>query len=240
MFPILEGSMKQFMFFSFLAAGLCLNVFSLEFSLGGGFTILPYQEGLRLTAPGYQPGQIRNHWADWGVYAFVDAQYIEIEAGYYKAFYGDYEQYNIGGPLDYKVPYDNIDISYFDLGLLLKYPFKSSAKNPFVFTPMLGFNYWRNLNTGYGYEKNSDTALDNQKKEWDQMWIKVGLGFDKYLNEKFYLRFTAKLAFPLITEEWKKWGDNIEDFFGIAIKEFKADRTGGGGEFALALGYKIK
>jgi hypothetical protein len=236
---VLEGSMKRVVVFFILVFGLCLNLFSLELSLGGGVAILPYQEGLRLTAPGYQAGQIRNHWADWGIYAFFDAWYVEINAAYYMAFSGDYEQYNNGAPLDFKVEYDDIKISYLDLGILLKYPLKAGTRTAFVLTPMLGFNYWINLNAAYGYKNIADSVLDIRKKEWDQMFIKLGLGFDKYFNEKVYLRFTAKLAFPIIAEEWRNRGENIEDFFGIVISNFEADGTGAGGEFTLALGLKI-
>jgi hypothetical protein len=231
--------MKRLIVFSVLAAGLCLNLFSLEFSLGGGMAIFPYAEGLRLTAPGYQAGQIRNHWVDWGMYAFLDVQYGEIDVGFFKAVSGDYQQYNIGDPFDLKVDYDKIDISYLDLGILLKYPLGMGGKNAFVMTPMLGFNYWINLNASYEYENNTDAAMDRPKSEWDQMWIKAGLGFDKFFGENFFLRVTAKLAFPIITEDWKTRGKNLEEGFGIVIKEFKAAGIGGGGEFTLSFGYKI-
>jgi hypothetical protein len=229
--------MKRGIVFFVLVSGLCLNLFAADFSVGAGVSLLPYQEGLRLTAPDYKPAQIRNHWVEGGVFAYIDARYVEIEAGHFSALYGDYEWYNFADSDNFETEYDDLDISYFNLGILLKYPLGARGST-FVITPMIGFTYLINLSSAYGYS--AAVALDAPKKEWDQMFIKLGLGFDKYFTEKVYLRFTTKLAFPIITDEWKNRGENLEEAFGITIKGLEVDTTGGGIEFTLALGFAIK
>jgi uncharacterized membrane protein YfcA len=47
--------------FFILLCGLIIGIFSLEFSAGGGVVIVPYNEGLDITAPGYNDGHIRNY-----------------------------------------------------------------------------------------------------------------------------------------------------------------------------------
>ncbi|MDR2210115.1 MAG: autotransporter domain-containing protein [Spirochaetaceae bacterium] len=224
----------------FTAVLLCawggVHLFSIDLSAGGGFTLLPYEEGLNIVATGYKTGNIRNHWADWGAHVFFDAQYVELQAGYYRAFFGDYEQRNFGGPLDIKSEFDDVDISYIDLSLLAKYPLEFGGV---TITPMIGLGYWINLDADYGYESLTDLSQDVRKTEWDQWWLKFGLGLDKYVTKELYLRFAVKLDFPLTTEEWKDRGGNIKDVFGIVIKVVDAKYSGVGGDFSLALGYKI-
>jgi hypothetical protein len=230
-----ERVMKRLCLAAVLLCG-GVYLFSIDLSVGGGFTLLPYEEGLNIVAPGYKTGNIRNHWADWGLYAFFDAQYVELQAGYYGAFSGDYEQRNFGGILDLKSEFDDIDISYIDLSLLAKYPIKLSGV---TITPMFGLGYWINLEADYGYESLRDTLNDVRKTDWDQWWLKFGLGVDKYLTERLFLRFAIKLDFPLTTEEWKDRGGDIKNAFGIVINDVDAKYSGVGGEFSLALGYKI-
>lgn len=229
--------MQRFILFSILLCGLNISLFSIELSAGGGAVILPYLEGLNVTAPGYQTGNIRNHWADWGVYAFFDAQYIETEIGYYRAFFGNYEQSNFGYPLDLKSEYDDINISYIDLGIILKYPVKYTK---YTVTPLFGFSYWINIHTDYGYKNAYNAANDIKKKDWDQMWIKFGLSVDRYFTKKIYARFTTKLNFPLKTKDWKNRGNRIDEMFGTGISGVSSKYFGVGGEFSLSVGYKIK
>jgi hypothetical protein len=216
-----------------------MGLFSLdlELSAGGGVALVPYQEGLDVTASGYKDGHIRNRWADWGLYAFFDAHYVEAEIGFYKAFWGNYEQYDFGDPFDLTSDYEDIDVSYLDLGIALKYPIKF---NTYVITPMIGFNYWMNMRADYGYESARDAGRDIIKKDWDQMWAKVGVSLDRYLTKRLYARLTAKLDLPIQTNDWKDRGNNIEDVFGMAIDGVNSTYFGVGGDFALSLGYRIK
>jgi hypothetical protein len=216
-----------------------MGLFSLdiELSAGGGAALVPYLEGLNVTASGYKDGHIRNRWVDWGLYAFFDAKYVEAEIGFYKAFFGNYEQSDFGDPLDLTSDYKDIDLSYLDLGIALKYPMEF---NNFVLAPLIGFNYWKNMRADYGYESAQDAGQDMKKKDWDQMWIKAGLSLDRYFTRKLYLRLTAKLDFPIQTNDWKDRGNNIEDFFGTAIDGVNSTYFGVGGDFALSLGYRIK
>ncbi|MDR1240122.1 MAG: hypothetical protein LBK27_08400 [Treponema sp.] len=229
--------MKRFTALFILLSGLGAALFSLEFSAGGGLTVLPYQEGLSVKAPGYKTGHIVNHWADWGVYAFFDVQYFELDIGYYRAFYGDYEWADFGSPMDFKFEYDNIDVSYFDFGLLLKYPLKLSRN--IAITPMIGFSYWTSIQADYGYKTLQDAAWDARKEEWDQMWIKLGLGLDTDITKNLYLRFTGKLAFPLPTDEWERREKNVKQLFGLFLNGAESDFYGVGAEFSLALGFKF-
>ncbi|MDR1444252.1 MAG: hypothetical protein LBI94_05190 [Treponema sp.] len=194
-------------------------------------------EGINISAPGYQTGHIQNHWVDWGIFAFFDAKYAEVEAGYYRPFFGNYEQSDFGYPLDAKSNYDDIKISYLDLGLSLKYPIKYSK---YVLTPMIGFSYWINLSDDYGYKTILDAVYDIKKTDWDQMWVKVGLSVDSYLTEKIYLRPAAKLNFPIVTKDWKNRGSGIKDALGTVISGTNSKYSGVGAEFSLSVGYRIK
>jgi hypothetical protein len=236
--------MKRYIVLSVLFSALIIELFSLdingiELSAGGGAVILPYQEGIDITAPGYREAHIRNNWVNGGIYAFFDARYIEIDMGYYGALSGNYEQSDFGDPLDLNSEYENTSISYFDAGILLKYPIKFN-RDKSAFTPMIGFSYWKNLHAEYDYKSSRDAAADIGKKEWDQMWIKAGFGLDHYLVEKIYLRFTVKLDFPIVTKEWDDRGKNIEKIFGITINGVNSKYFGFGSEFGFSVGYRIK
>jgi hypothetical protein len=229
--------MRRLVLFSLLLYGVGAGIFPVDLSAGGGFVLTPYQEGLNVRAPGYQTGAIRTRWADWGVYGFFDAHYVEFEAGYYQAFFGNYEWYDFGYPLDMKVDYKDVNLSYIGLGLSLKYPVEL---NDIIFTPLFGVSCWINLDADYGYKKSWEALQDTKKTEWDQWWIKLGFDVDFYVTPEVYLRFGAKLDFPLTTDDWKRWGSNLADFFGLVITGVEAEYFGVGGDFSLAVGYKIK
>jgi hypothetical protein len=232
--------MRHVILFSVLLCGLSAGLFSLDLSAGGGMALLPYQEGLNISAPQYKTANIRNNWVDWGIYGFFDAQYVLAEIGYYGAVSGKYVQSNFGAPLDLESEYDNINITYLDLGISVKYPLKLNTNGNFVFIPSLGLNYWINLSEDYDYQSALDSRQDIKKKDWDQLWIKVGLGFDWYVTPKVYLRFNTKLDFPIETEDWKDRRGNIENVLGQAIRNVEATYLGIGGDFSLAVGYRIK
>jgi hypothetical protein len=221
-----------------LSAGLfALDLSKLNLSAGGGLSVVPYKEGLVVSASGYQTAYINNNWADWGVYAFFDAQYLEVDIGYYQAFSGNYKQSDFGYPLDLESTYEDIKVSYLDFGLLLKYPWKLNTKSTVTF--MGGVSYWINIGSDYGYSSNLDALWDIKKKDWNQMWIDLGVGIDHYFTEKMYLRFTAGLGVPLMTEDWKNRRDGIQNFFGSVISGAKARSDAIGGKFTIAFGYKL-
>jgi hypothetical protein len=233
---MLEVNMRRIALFSVLLCGTITGLFPLDLSAGGGFVLTPYQEGLKVSAPGYQTASIRNNWADWGIFGFFDAHYVEVDVGYHRAFFGTYGWYDFGSPLDMAMEYKNLDISYLSLGISLKYPLKIGGA---VFAPLFGVSCWINLNADYGYENIRDAAEDPRKTEWDQWWIKVGFDIDYYVTPKVYLRFAAKLDFPLPTEEWENRESNVGSSFGRLIKDADANYFGVGGDFSLAVGYKI-
>jgi hypothetical protein len=217
-----------------LATGANLGALDLNrLSIGVGAVILPYAEGVNITAPEAQTGRIRNHWLDWGGYAFFDVRFIEFDVGYYRAFMGDYERSDFGPSADKKSEYDDISVSYLDIGILLKYPIKIGSAS--VVTPMVGFSYWINTGADYGY-KRQDAAVDFRKKEWDQMWIKAGLGYDQYLTENLFLRFTGKLIIPLAAQNWPDHGNEFIKNRLASVPGVKAQYFGLGGEFSLAIG----
>jgi hypothetical protein len=100
--------------------------------------------------------------------------------------------------------------------------------------------YWINLNADYGYEFSRTADEDARKTDWDQLWIKMGLSPDYYAAKKVYLRFTAKLNFPLTTDDWDRWGSNFESSLSQLIRGVDVKYSGVGGEFSLAVGYKIE
>jgi hypothetical protein len=235
--------MKRCVLFSILLLGLGGGLFALDFSkidlsAGGGAAMVFYEEGLSVTAPGYKTGYIKNNWMDWGVFGFFDAQYVEVDIGYFHAFSGNFELSDFGYPLDGESNYEDIKVSYLDITLLLKYPIKFN-NNKFVVTVMAGFSYWINLLSDYGYASIWDAYEDAKKTDWDQMWIDVGTGLDQYVTEKIYLRVTAGFSVPLETEEWKNRRRNVGNFFDSQIYGAKANYTSFGAKITVSVGYKI-
>jgi hypothetical protein len=220
-----ENNMKRCILFSILLTGLSAGIFAFDFnklalSVGGGTAIIPYAEGLDITAPGYETAYIKNNWTDWGIFAFFDAEYAEVDVGYFQAFSGNYTQSEFGYPLDLQSNYGDIKVSYLDIGIMLKYPLKFN-NNKSVCNFMVGMSYWINIQADYGYEHSVDAFADIKKKDWNQMWIDLGVGIDQYFTEKIYLRFNAGFGVPMATEDWKKRADDIQSFFGNAISGTK-------------------
>jgi hypothetical protein len=195
----------------------------------------PYSEGLDIDAPGYETAAIRNRWFDFGVYAFFDAQYMEFDLGYFGAASGKYVQSNFGhSNYDFETEYNNLNISYLDLALMVKYPFKLSSLRIPIFA---GFAYSVNLSHDYSHKSNSP---DVSKKDWDQMWIKLGMGLDYDLSPNVFLRASFSLAIPLITEDWKDRAQDIDSWLGMVIPGVDASYTGIGSDIILGLGWRLK
>jgi hypothetical protein len=228
-------NIKRGILFSVLLYGLNAGAFALDLSAGGGAAMVFYDEGLSVSAPGYHTANIEYAWKDWGIFAFFDAEFLEVDVGYFHAFAGSYEQSDFGYPYDLKSTYKDIKVSYLDMGLLLKLPVKSKNKKTiFAFTG--GLSYWINLQADYGY---TSEQTDVEKPDWNQLWFDLGCSFDQYVSEKIYLRFTAGLSIPMETKGWKERMDELQKSLGREISGVETKYSGIGAKLTIAVGYKL-
>jgi hypothetical protein len=226
--------MQSKLFISFLMINMCVGLTALDLKTGGGLTIMAYTEGLDVESKNYYTAHIKNDWIDWGLYAFFDAKYVEFDISYYRALTGKYKQTDFGDPFDLETKYNSLDISYLDFCLMLKYPYRF-GKNTLGFFG--GFAYKLNLTSDYSH---SPYQGDVRKEYWDELWLKFGAEYDRDLSEKIFIRAKLLFGFPLATKEWKDRASNIQSAFGLVIRDVTATPRGVGGEFGIALGYRIK
>ncbi|MCL2067800.1 MAG: hypothetical protein FWG99_10090 [Treponema sp.] len=225
--------MKKLFITVFVSTLVSFPLFSIDLSAGGGFKITPYTEQLQVSAEGYKTAYIKYNWTDWGVYAFFDAKYVEFDVSYYRALAGSYSQSSFGYPLDLETEYGDLNISYLDLALFVKYPFRIKSSS---IIPLFGFAYKINLTSDYGYNRNEG---DVPKEDWDQMWIKTGVGYDLNINRKLFARTAITICFPLETDGWIDKRIGVKRDLSPFISGVKTTFGGIGCEFLLAMGYRI-
>ena len=209
------------------------SLFSIDFSTGVGLKITPYTEQIEISAERYKSAYVSYDWVDWSAYAFFDAQYVEFDIGYYRALYGSYSQSSFGAPLDLETQYGDLNISYLDLSLMLKYPIKIKTG---AIIPLIGFSYRINLTSDYGY---TSYKGDVPKKDWNQMWIKTGVNYDHNITSKIFARTVFTLCFPIKTPAWGEKCQDLYDIFAPSIPGVKTTFGGIGCELSIALGYRI-
>jgi hypothetical protein len=123
-----------------------------------------------------------NNIANFGVYAFFDAKYIEVNV--------EYSTYWTRPTINDALSNISYDLSYLALGLFGKYPIELGKW--FTLSPMLGIQYDIALKGTYS---NSDAQV------WDKdipseyvddyvnkFWIKVGASADINLGQHFFIR----------------------------------------------------
>jgi len=213
----------------------CLPLSALDFlAAGGGLRITPYTERMSISSDNFLTATVSYNWVDWGLYAFFDAKYVELNITYYRALSGKYEQSNFGALLDLITEYGALDISYLDLALMGKIPITTGPTGSiFLFG---GFAYKFSLTSDYRYKYNSG---DVPKEFWDQMWLKFGGSYDIPFNRRLFARTAFSVGFPIITKEWVDRRKIFETLMagsrGLDISYF-----GIGAELSAAIGYRIR
>jgi hypothetical protein len=231
--------MKKIVFTLFLHILIvpCFPLFSLDLAAGGGAKITPYAEGIDMTAEGYKTAKLSYEWDEWAMYAFFDAKYVEFSLSYYRALTGVYKLVDFGDPLDFKTTYAISNISYLDLALMGRIPISMESAGVFYFFG--GLAYKINLTSDYGYETFSG---DYQKDSWNQMWIKIGSGYEFLFGRKLFARLALSLGFLLKNREWDSREKLMSDAFdeiapGLGVN---VNYSAIGPEFSFAIGYRIK
>jgi hypothetical protein len=163
-----------------------------------------------------------------GVFGFLDLTYFEL---------------NFGGKF-YNFTYKESGISiketdsYFDLGLLLKYPFQITEK--FALFPLLGFDYQILLKSkvssgGLSVEIDRSDLSDNGYDEtyYDRWVINLGIGMDFNITDWLFIRSEIQYGVNLNTKSQKDTIDLIESYgYDLFILNH-------GPSIKLALGFKF-
>ncbi len=122
-------------------------------------------------------------------------------------------------------------MSYLTLGGLLKYPFKVG---PVTLFPLLGVEYDVNLvhgATDYFEPQGITTPIT---PDFNQFWIKGGVGADISLGQRLYIRPEALYGIKLL--------NSAEQAYVTQVQQLGATNVSAGYstlDFSLLLGYKL-
>lgn len=132
----------------------------------------------------------------FGAQIFFDATYVQLSAGYIMA-----TKATLSGTGMTTTSYDN-NLGYLTFAALGKYPLKVG---PVTLFPLGGIEYDLNVNhpSSGGYFEGSNALLANPtSSDYNQFWIKGGVGADVALGGHFFVRPEALYGFkPLNSDE---------------------------------------
>jgi hypothetical protein len=124
-------------------------------------------------------------YAGGGFFAFFDATYVEADLG---MSFGQLKISSDGGDM-------KLNLTYFDLGILGKYPFSINEK--LVVFPMLGLGGHIAVSA-----KDDDSGKSVKNKDGDDdssimssLWIKAGGGLDFFFTDAIFLRGELLLGY---------------------------------------------
>lgn len=131
-----------------------------------------------------------------GAKAFFDTKYLQLSVGYIAA-----SQATLSVTGTATATYPN-DLSYMTFAALGKLPFKLLSMTVF---PLVGIEYDLNVShpSSGGYFEGSNALLANPtNSDYNELWIKGGVGVDVDLGQHFYLRPEALFGIkPLNSDE---------------------------------------
>ena len=131
-----------------------------------------------------------------GAYAFFDASYVEISAGFLYGFAGSLNaSTSLTGTFATDPIKEKATMMGINFGFLGKYPFHV-APNVVVF-PAAGIEYQMFLTTTIDGDKVSDPGESNS------LWIRAGGGFDYYITKTMFIRGTALYGLRF-ANSWEK------------------------------------
>lgn len=168
------------------------GVFAIGMSGGAGVSVSATSWNASYTSSG-QTFTYKDAIVPFGAKVFFDATYVQVSAGYIMATKAKTSGTNVT-----TTSYDN-KLGYLTLAALGKYPFKLG---PVTLFPLAGIEY--DLNVSHpsadnfeGFIVPSPTASD-----YNQFWIKGGVGADIAVGGHFYVRPEALYGFkPLNSDE---------------------------------------
>ncbi len=161
--------------------------------------------------------------------AFFDATYAQVSIGYFGSLTGK-EDISSGGTTtsaDY-----NYYTKYISAGLLGKYPFDLGMVKLF---PLLGIEYDLNLSlTDQNGNDVKSTLTDQEKKDMNQFWVKVGAGADFDLTKNIYFRPEILFGYKLPSQTDKDTVDSLQaaGATGVSVVWTRWD-------FGLMAGYRF-
>jgi hypothetical protein len=170
---------------------LTVKIYALDFSAGAGGQFSALFSSMRTTYRGDSFTEYLGTVRNWGIFAFFDMNYIEIDAG---LFYSDSANYAY---------YDGL--SGIGLGLYGKYPFY--VRNMELF-PLFGFGYDIYLNSNYDW---------SDKGKLNSLLMKGGIGARYPIDKTLYVYGSILYDFKLFNgyeRDIKRNSRNVEfDFF---------------------------
>jgi len=184
--------------------GCGTTLFGLGLSAGAMIDFAPVNEHLGYTFAGASAYNNINI-PELRVGAYLDAQYAQLSVAFAATATGT-EKVESGGSTttsDF-----NYNFSYVSTELLGKYPFKLGSVNLF---PLLGAEY--DFNLTYVDTNGNDlraAATDQQRKDLNQLWLKVGAGADFNITRHFYLRPEVLFGYKIPSQTDKDAVDSLK------------------------------
>jgi hypothetical protein len=212
-----------------VAAGgaFALPEFKLSAGAGGYFTN-DFGGGYEASGGGYT-GSIKTPYSGGGGFAFFDATYAELSAGFFVGG-GSPEG---SGAWSGQVPEDaSMSVMGFDIGLLGKYPIAIN-ENLSVF-PLLGITYRKVLsakNEDGDQLKNSDG--DDAPGDLSAVWFRFGGGIDFFFTDHVYARGGLLYGLRFANARENDLVDEMSVIPGLDVKPVR----GHGLEIKIAVGY---
>ena len=203
-----------------------------DFSLsagGGGYFTSAFGGGYEMSYMGMPLG-IELPFMGSGIFAFIDATYVEASAGF---FFGAIEVKGTGAAIG-AINSVKIDFTSLTLGLLGKFPFRTGEKTALF--PAVGIEYNAVLDA-----KLQDLSVLFDAGDLSHLWIKFGGGLDFSLTDRLYLRGTALYGIRFESKMEKDLVDLIkfslayEGVSGISVDTVLSH----GIQLKFALGYKF-
>jgi hypothetical protein len=147
-----------------------------------------------------------------GAFAFVDATFIELSLGFFRAW--GYERFSTGfheptGLLSFNQNIEGGSYLYgLDIGIMLKYPFFIGQRQRFSIAPLLGVNFRTVLNrviSEYFRELRDIEGGGN----FNTVQFRLGLGSDIFFSDNLFLRTSLTAG---IGPAARGYSDLVNDF----------------------------
>lgn len=208
-------------------------LFSKE-SGGLGFRVSPYNRSYNSTNSTLLPDYvyISTTMADWGIYAYLDMVYVQLEIGYSQMMYentGVTVKNTSGGNTGAVSRRLYSFINYLDISAFVKYPIQAGRV---TISPAAGVSFRTNLAArGAGGMDLKENASNNEKYDFYQFWIKAGVFLDIPISPKWYIRPAAMIGYRIKTSLLDEYDPELRgagtgpDYFSL------------GGDFSISVGY---
>lgn len=210
--------------FGMCSAALFAQNLKLSAGLGGNFTadFTSYALTKDGKDAGYKAEDWNEHLIGGGFYLFFDATYVEANVG---LLLGNSNRDKQPDDDDQKKGYD---VTAIKLGLFGKYPIDLGS---FTLFPMLGIDGQLCIGGKMGGKDVPSEYKDDFNEGYSWFWIKLGVGADIPLAEKFYLRPEFLYGIRFNTDNEKDTKDSAGKFLDAIV--------GHGLDVRVAVGYRF-